>query len=444
MNLNRSGWFIKYLEFRQEQPLNPLLPSTGIRVVESPGIHNDIDQAVYYFLQPTGLLYACPISYPFPDLSYPGHRYFDSLARAQVIFVDSLFACLVADRHFLLEGLLNEEDHLGPAVRSALGYFLAVPRQGSVPGLGQLSSLLRLRWGEGEPQYRFEREIKQRLTHGMDMFGRRDLFYNSFLFLDLYYCLRWQRHTIFEPDPDPVALRELLAEQELVQEALLKLLIAAAKPSGGSTAPEGRLVRMLLQSTRLPPGKLSELRKLLVQGLELDQIELPVMPWLVRRYFLELVLVTLMIDGEVSSQERELLTILVERLDLWQEEMDQSMTAVEVFLLSQADKLHLNHRRPLTLGLGEHLREQATLALKKNWDRIFTEIRETQELYALLLKATREPLTREEKRRVNAQLMDILKTVPALAIFALPGGGVALPILIRLLPFRILPSSFDD
>ncbi|MBI3992965.1 MAG: hypothetical protein HY342_06805, partial [Candidatus Lambdaproteobacteria bacterium] len=49
-----------------------------------------------------------------------------------------------------------------------------------------------------------------------------------------------------------------------------------------------------------------------------------------------------------------------------------------------------------------------------------------------------------ERRKVNDQMLDILKTIPALAIFALPGGGLMLPILIRLLPFNLLPSSFED
>jgi hypothetical protein len=50
----------------------------------------------------------------------------------------------------------------------------------------------------------------------------------------------------------------------------------------------------------------------------------------------------------------------------------------------------------------------------------------------------------EEKQKVQDQLMDIAKTIPTLAIFALPGGGILLPILIKVLPFNILPSSFQE
>ena len=82
--------------------------------------------------------------------------------------------------------------------------------------------------------------------------------------------------------------------------------------------------------------------------------------------------------------------------------------------------------------------------VKKNVDNIMKEIGETKELSELLLKATTKPLTTEEKQKVQDQLIDVAKSIPALAIFALPGGGILLPVLIKVLPFNILPSSFQD
>jgi hypothetical protein len=53
-------------------------------------------------------------------------------------------------------------------------------------------------------------------------------------------------------------------------------------------------------------------------------------------------------------------------------------------------------------------------------------------------------LTEGEKRKVKAQLLDVAKTIPALAIFALPAGAIVLAVLIKVLPFNILPSAFDE
>ena len=84
-------------------------------------------------------------------------------------------------------------------------------------------------------------------------------------------------------------------------------------------------------------------------------------------------------------------------------------------------------------------------ALEKNFQRLKREIRETGELSVLLTRAARgQTLTREERQRMRAQLIDVAKAIPALAIFAAPGGVLVLIALAKLLPFSILPSSFTD
>ncbi len=81
----------------------------------------------------------------------------------------------------------------------------------------------------------------------------------------------------------------------------------------------------------------------------------------------------------------------------------------------------------------------------KNLDRLILEIRETGELAALLAKAgSGTDLTAEEWRKVREQLLDVVKAIPSLAVFALPGGALLLPILLKVLPFDLRPSSFRD
>ncbi|HET8540812.1 MAG TPA: hypothetical protein VFL83_13155 [Anaeromyxobacter sp.] len=88
--------------------------------------------------------------------------------------------------------------------------------------------------------------------------------------------------------------------------------------------------------------------------------------------------------------------------------------------------------------------ERVSAAVTENLGAIATEIRETGELGALLAKAAAGgTLTAEERRKVRSQLLDLAKAVPALAIFAAPGGMLLLPLLAKLLPFEILPSAWD-
>jgi hypothetical protein len=87
--------------------------------------------------------------------------------------------------------------------------------------------------------------------------------------------------------------------------------------------------------------------------------------------------------------------------------------------------------------------DEIKLLLHKNKLRLYQELSESKEALFLLRKSTHAPLNEEEKLKVRAQLLDICKAIPSLAVFMLPGGALLLPLLIKLLP-DILPSAFRD
>lgn len=442
MNFGGNGWFDRYLEFRHEQPLGNHLPSAGVRVMDHSGVHHEMDQAIYYFLQPTGLLYGFPIGWPFVKMQYPRSQYFDSSAKVHLIFMESLFGCLVADRHFLLDGMIDEADHLQHASKLCTYFFLHGPN--SHPrGWRWFVPRWKMLHGNGAPSQRFERIVSRQIAKGTQLLNMPD-YYNSFLFLEIYHCLQWQRRLLLEPAKRRQSLHDLHIKSRQLRETLLELQIVAAHASGSVDAAEQRVFDQFLKASDLPKPRKQELSEAMRRGLTLQDVQIPEMPWLVRRYFLDVIMMVLLVDGTVDELEQKFVVELVERLGLWREELDQCRAALEAFLLHQEKHLNLLHARPQALRLADRLRERASVAIRKNLDRLMNEVRETHELYALLMKSTRHTLTPDEKKKVRNQLYDIMKTIPALAIFALPAGGVILPILIRLLPFNLLPSSFDD
>ncbi len=440
INFTKSGWLRRYLEFRNSEPFAPFLPSYGVRVLEDTGVHHELDESIYYFLQPTGLLYGFPIGLPFPEDTYPQLQFMDAVDRVHLIFLEALFACLVADRHYLLSGLTDEEEHFAPAVEVATSFFAPAVQGPHGWFLGRWIGSLADRGA----QHRLERTLRRRIGLGAELLQLPGRYYNSFLFLDLYYCMLWQRRLLVEPEEATAHLQELRAEQLERHELLICLMAAASGASGAVTPEEQRLLDWFLKSAALPRERLAALRGRLARGLTLDQLEIGPMPWLVRRFMLEATLMMLLVDRDLSDGELAFLAQVVERLELWSEELQQSRVALEVFILHQEPHLQIFRNRPALLNVGDHLRDQATMAVRKNLQRIVQEIRETQELYHLLMKSTHHPLTAEEKRKVRQQLLDIIKTIPALAIFALPGGAFLLPLVIRLLPFNVLPSAFED
>jgi MarR-like DNA-binding transcriptional regulator SgrR of sgrS sRNA len=112
----------------------------------------------------------------------------------------------------------------------------------------------------------------------------------------------------------------------------------------------------------------------------------------------------------------------------------KNRSVVDVFTVSSAANL-----------MGEDLVSGMQDTMERNFHRLMQQVRETGELYHLLTKAARrQPLTAEERQRMRAQLIDVAKAIPALAIFAAPGGLLLLIALAKVLPFNLLPSAFQE
>lgn len=443
MNLSKQGWLQRYLDFRTSTPFAEKLPSFGVKVLDDDSVHNSMDEAIYYFLQPTGLLYGLPNTPPFHGMDYPKSKYFSSHDWVLLTFLESIFGCMVADRHFLLDGLDDqEEDRLLPAAE-VVQHYMMHPVNSNSPDNSGGSTLLNLGRRLLHQSEDIEGELLRRVRPAHARFAKPQLFSSCFLFLDLYGCILWQRRRLMGED-DSQAPDALYVEQDQQKFALLQLMIVAAWADGDVGSREGHLAEQLIKGSGLSEGRIQILQSKFKEGIKTDDVDIPEMPWLVRRYMLDLILMMVMVDQELKDSELEFVDSLVDRLGLWSQERDQSRAAMEIYLMNQHSKLKYKNWRPSLFSLGEQIRERASIAIRANLDKVVNEIKETQELYQLLMKATHETLTPEERQKVNNQLMDILKTIPALAIFALPGGGIALPILIRLLPFNILPSSFDD
>jgi hypothetical protein len=157
----------------------------------------------------------------------------------------------------------------------------------------------------------------------------------------------------------------------------------------------------------------------------------------------QLILLSL-IDNQEAWQERELIENISNKLGLSFEDLEELYFSVAEFFSVHNERLEFLKNNAAAQQFQDYMNDKVVKLVKKNVDNIMQEIEETKELSELLVKATTTPLTKEEKQKVQDQLMDIAKSIPALAIFALPGGGILLPILIKVLPFNILPSSFQE
>ncbi|MCF8269320.1 MAG: LETM1 domain-containing protein [Crocinitomicaceae bacterium] len=93
--------------------------------------------------------------------------------------------------------------------------------------------------------------------------------------------------------------------------------------------------------------------------------------------------------------------------------------------------------------LTTHLTRKYHRILGRNKDRLIQELKESKELVYLVRQSALRELTPEEKEKVRTQSLDLMKTVPSIGIYLLPGGALWLPLVLKLIP-DLLPSAFKE
>jgi hypothetical protein len=234
-------------------------------------------------------------------------------------------------------------------------------------------------------------------------------------------------------------------QKALLVEILTALVSAERKPPFSAR----KAILQQINDLRLPSDLESRLRTRVRRSFErppsLPQIVRNVRSADMRRFILEQTLLGSLVDGRRSAAELKFIQSLSQELGVSAEELKgiemamaefyaKNRSVVDVFTVSQGAEV-----------LGEELVEGMQHQLEKNFHRLMKEVRETGELSVLLAKAARGgSLTADERRRMRAQLIDVAKAIPALAIFAAPGGILLLMALAKVLPFNVLPSAFQD
>jgi len=242
--------------------------------------------------------------------------------------------------------------------------------------------------------------------------------------------------------PAAVALisRAALSSRALLVELLAGL--ARAQDDGGHSE---RGMEQVIRAQRLPVREARALRAALAHPREIEQLAPALHSEALRRFMLTQVLLAALMDGRLEAGEFAFVERLARATGVDAAALSQLEAEVAAFYRDHKDALAALRLAETPEGLPHALTTRLEAAVLDNLDRLLQEIRETRELAELLAKAAAGgALTAADKVKIREQLIDLAKTIPALAIFAAPGGMLLLPILFKLLPFNLLPSSFTD
>ncbi|MBI1948292.1 MAG: hypothetical protein HYS27_21575 [Deltaproteobacteria bacterium] len=149
------------------------------------------------------------------------------------------------------------------------------------------------------------------------------------------------------------------------------------------------------------------------------------------------------VDGRVSAEERQFVRSLGAALALEGAHQRRIERRVVAFVRANKEELDPLRHAAGFAAASPPIAVRVARIVFENMDALWKEIRETGDLgYLLAKRAAGNRLTKEENARMRDQLIDVVKAVPSLAVFTLPGGFVLLPIVLKLLPWDLRPSAF--
>lgn len=161
------------------------------------------------------------------------------------------------------------------------------------------------------------------------------------------------------------------------------------------------------------------------------------------QYLLDIACMTVWEDKTLEYEESEFIFGIGKDLQFDEKQVARSLEEVTSFFRTNAEKIPFLRQDNLAQKFYDSMTKSVRRLILRNRKRLLKELTESKELMYLMSKATVQELSREERKRMQNQLLDIFKSIPSLAIFMLPGGAVLLPLFIKLIP-QLLPSAFDD
>ena len=233
------------------------------------------------------------------------------------------------------------------------------------------------------------------------------------------------------------------------QKALLvEVLTALACAERTPTPAARRAILKQVDSLGLPkpvgPLLRARVKEVFRERPDLDVLVRPVRSLPLRRFILQQTLLASLVEGRRSPAELAFLKALARALRISPEGLREVEGEVAEFYASNRSVLDVFAVSDNAASLGDEWVSNMLRSLDENAKALLLEARMMGELGVFLGKlAIGQTLTQDERRRMRLELVDLAKAIPALAIFAAPGGLLLLAALAKVLPFSILPSAFQ-
>ncbi len=224
----------------------------------------------------------------------------------------------------------------------------------------------------------------------------------------------------------------------------LSASIALVAVDGEIDRDERRIINLLMTSAHLDATEKRMFKSEFKAPLNTTELSAgQICPWEVR-FLVKHLLVVSYLNGRLDERELKFVAELAGSMGMNSDEYRLLEDEACAQIREGSVSLSPNEGKALWEQLRKTMIRRLERIIRANADNIWGEVQDTRELLSLLTQSTQRPLTERERTKVREQLVDVARTVPALAIFAAPGGGILLPLLIKHLPIELRPSHFID
>ena len=423
MRLNDKGWFKEYLELRKSALMD--LSNPDIRRTSHP------EYTLYRVLQPTGLMYGQSVA----SMGIPDIDHWDEKEKLKILLTESL----ISNSLLFYDKPLKTEEDLANAIDKTIeniGNFY----NNIFPELATSTKTIFGR--KKSPLELAERVLDKRIEHASNFGGNFWIyfFHNSLLFLDVFIFGQWI-HT----NADRIVADFFRYEREELRFSVVKVIAAASHANKDVAQEERRLYEYFIDSTDLSTERRKEALKIFEEGFSIEDINLPSEnSWILKRFFLEVAILTIWADKKVEQVELDFLKQFCHYLNFSDDDLENSMISIEGFMLEHWGELEYLQDKQDYFQVSDQFIKRVGKLAEKNKTRLLKKIQENEEASMLMKKASSNELTLEEKEKVRLQLVNVLRSIPTFGLLALPQQFLTLPILLKILPRNLFAEGIKE
>lgn len=419
LNPGNKGWLKEYLDYRKE-----MFQSFFIDTAED----SNPEQSLYKLIRPNGLFYGHPILSQ--DIADDVVK-LTNINKMKVLMAESLIYGSLILHHQEINNEQDFSDVIMKTIHNIGDFYNKVYPELSVSSrtlFGRKKSSLEI------AEMILEKRVLLSESNGDFWIN---FFNNSLLFLDIYFFGQWMHANI-----DKNVASFFKSEKETLRFSVVKVLTIAAHANKTIEEEEQGLFNYFLDSSHLSKSQKEEAKNLFIKGVNIDEIDLPTHnSWILKKYFLELAILTVWADRKLEDSEYTFLQEFNKSLGFYEEDLENSLLAVEGFVLEHWEFLEILRSSHDYNEISKEYVERIKKIAEKNAMRIAKELVGNSDFNLLMAKAKAKDLTDNEATRLKNDLINVLKKVPTFVVIGLPTTFLTLPMLLKILPPNILPET---